>query len=132
MAAARGTPRRTQRERSDATSAELVTAARRLFAADAVKVGLRAIRTGTTRLPPGYAYRTEAGGTRAALGFGVPRDAWITAPIGAFLVEHPSAGPLLIDTGMHPVTAVEPRRNLGRLGAATHDAAVWAQLPARF
>ena len=84
----------------------------------AVKVGLRAIRTGTTRLPPGYAYRTEAGSTRAALGFGVPKETWIAAPIGAFLLEHPVGGPVLVDTGMHPVVAVDPKRNLGRLGAA--------------
>ncbi len=36
---------------------------------------------------------------------------WI--PIPAFLAIHPSAGPLLIDTGFHPSVAVDPTNNLG-------------------
>ncbi len=43
-----------------------------------------------------------------------PRE-WVPAP--AFLVEHPGAGPLLIDTGFHPSVAMVPHENLGRLGA---------------
>ena len=34
----------------------------------------------------------------------------------AFLVEHPSAGPLLVDTGFHPSVAVDPKQAMGRLG----------------
>jgi glyoxylase-like metal-dependent hydrolase (beta-lactamase superfamily II) len=40
-------------------------------------------------------------------------------PIVAFLVEHPSAGPILIDSGLHPSVAVDKKQNLGRLLAAT-------------
>jgi glyoxylase-like metal-dependent hydrolase (beta-lactamase superfamily II) len=36
--------------------------------------------------------------------------------VQAFLVEHPRAGPLLIDTGFHPSVAVDPKQNLGRIG----------------
>jgi N-acyl homoserine lactone hydrolase len=35
----------------------------------------------------------------------------------SFLVEHPSAGAILIDTGFHPSVAVDPKQNLGRFGA---------------
>jgi glyoxylase-like metal-dependent hydrolase (beta-lactamase superfamily II) len=75
---------------------------------------IRLIRTGTVALPPGYVFRD---GWRAGLGLGVPKDARLRVPIGAALIEHPSRGPVLVDTGMHPVVATDPARNLGRLGA---------------
>jgi glyoxylase-like metal-dependent hydrolase (beta-lactamase superfamily II) len=53
---------------------------------------------------------------RKAFGLGVPKDQWLTAPIQCFLVEHPSAGPVLIDTGFHGSVAVRPRSNLGAFG----------------
>jgi N-acyl homoserine lactone hydrolase len=52
---------------------------------------------------------------RRALGLGVGRDGWVPIPIVAFLVEHPSAGPLLIDTGLHLSVAVKPRESFGRI-----------------
>jgi glyoxylase-like metal-dependent hydrolase (beta-lactamase superfamily II) len=52
-----------------------------------------------------------------ALGIGVPRDQYIRVPIVAFLVEHPSAGAFLIDTGFHASAVAQPRQNLGLLGA---------------
>ncbi len=39
-------------------------------------------------------------------------------PVPAFLVHHPTAGPLLIDTGLHPSIASDPDANLGRLAAS--------------
>ncbi len=50
---------------------------------------------------------------RRALGLGMTRSEWLEFPVPAFLVEHPRAGPVLIDTGFHPSVAVEPRKNLG-------------------
>ena len=41
---------------------------------------------------------------------------WIPIPIVAFLLEHPGAGPVLIDTGLHASVAVRPAESLGRLG----------------
>ena len=79
---------------------------------------VRLIRTGLVPLSPGYVYRSEAGNLLEALGRGVPSSAKLWCPIGAVLVEHPARGPILIDTGMHPVVATDPRRNLGRIGAA--------------
>jgi glyoxylase-like metal-dependent hydrolase (beta-lactamase superfamily II) len=53
-------------------------------------------------------------------------------------VEHPGAGPLLIDTGFHASVAVSPRSNLGRLTSTLYrgidmrqEQAVTAQLRAR-
>lgn len=38
-------------------------------------------------------------------------------PVPAFLVRHPSAGAVLVDTGLHPSIATDPRQNFGSLGA---------------
>lgn len=78
---------------------------------------LRPIRTGLIPINPGYVFRSEAGNLLEALGRGVPEDAKLVSPIGAFLIEHPAQGPVLVDTGMHAITATEPRRNLGPIGA---------------
>ena len=53
-------------------------------------------------------------------GFGVPKDQWLTAPIQCFLVEHPGAGPILIDTGFHASVALKPRSNLGMFGTVLY------------
>jgi N-acyl homoserine lactone hydrolase len=36
-------------------------------------------------------------------------------PVPAFLVRHPSAGPILVDTGLHPSIASDGRQNFGAL-----------------
>ncbi|MGN6258279.1 MAG: N-acyl homoserine lactonase family protein [Solirubrobacterales bacterium] len=41
----------------------------------------------------------------------------ITIPIPAFLIRHPSAGAILVDTGLHPSVATDPGANFGSLGA---------------
>ncbi len=40
-----------------------------------------------------------------------------TVPCPAFLIRHPSAGAILIDTGLHASIATDPSENFGRLGA---------------
>lgn len=50
-----------------------------------------------------------------ALGLGTPRSKWWRAPVPAFLITHPVAGPLLVDTGFHPSVAAKPSANLGRI-----------------
>ncbi|HEU4656931.1 MAG TPA: N-acyl homoserine lactonase family protein [Capillimicrobium sp.] len=49
------------------------------------------------------------------------RSTWVPVPIPAFLVDHPTAGAILVDTGLHASVAGDPRDNLGRLGAAMYD-----------
>jgi len=39
-----------------------------------------------------------------------------TIPCPAFLIRHPSAGEILVDTGLHPSIASDPKANFGRLG----------------
>ena len=38
-------------------------------------------------------------------------------PCPAFLITHPDAGPMLVDTGLHPSVAAKPRENMGRAWA---------------
>lgn len=58
--------------------------------------------------------------TLKAFGVGVPTSRLTTIPIPAYLLEHPSAGPVLVDTGMHesvvPGGGRERARNLGPIG----------------
>ena len=74
--------------------------------------------TGTMLLQPGWMHAEEGRlSTLKALGIGVPRKEWIRVPIPAFLIEHPGAETILVDTGFHASVAVRPRENLGRFGA---------------
>jgi glyoxylase-like metal-dependent hydrolase (beta-lactamase superfamily II) len=41
----------------------------------------------------------------------------ITVPVPAFLIRHPTAGAILVDTGLHPSIATDPRQNVGSLAA---------------
>lgn len=56
------------------------------------------------------------------------------SPVPAFLIRHPKAGPILVDTGLHPSIASDPAQNLGRFGnwmykpALAHGDDVSAQL----
>ena len=64
----------------------------------------------TVRIHPintGYIARPEellamSGGTVKALrSLRSPRDEWLKVPAPVFLLEHPGAGPILVDTGLH-------------------------------
>ena len=82
-------------------------------------VRLQPLLTGTSYGPPAYFERPPGRtATLRALGVGVKKSEYLPIPIVAFLVEHPEAGPILIDTGLHPSVAVDSKQNLGRLGAA--------------
>jgi glyoxylase-like metal-dependent hydrolase (beta-lactamase superfamily II) len=53
--------------------------------------------------------------TLRALGFGTPRSDLVDLPIPAYLIQHPVAGPFLVDTGLHPSIGSKPAANLGRI-----------------
>lgn len=66
-----------------------------------------------------------------------PRSKWVPLPMPAFLIEHPEAGPILVDTAFDASVATDRAANFGRAGAALHrprmtaDDAVPGQLRAR-
>ena len=74
---------------------------------------------GTSTWPEAQRHRTDGrlAGLRATgiWGGGEKTD----FPIIAFLVEHPKAGAILIDSGLHPSVAVDKKQNLGRILAST-------------
>ena len=51
------------------------------------------------------------------LGIGTPRSKWLWIPAPAFLITHPTAGPILVDTALHGSVATKPAANLGRVMA---------------
>jgi glyoxylase-like metal-dependent hydrolase (beta-lactamase superfamily II) len=101
-------------------------------------VRVHPLLTGSMLGPPAFFLREEGRFAKLrALGLGVPQENWIRLPIPAFLVEHPGAGPVLVDTGFHPSVASDPKQSL-RIGARLYkgiemdaDQAVPAQLRAR-
>jgi N-acyl homoserine lactone hydrolase len=66
-----------------------------------------------------------------AMGWGVPRSEWLSLPVPAFLVRHPGVGPVLVDTGLHPSVASDPRDNLGRIGARIYELEQGRDVPAQ-
>jgi N-acyl homoserine lactone hydrolase len=85
---------------------------------DGATVRLHPLLSATTGPPRGFFLREEGrlAGARA-LGIFGSADGRAEIPIPAFLIEHPSAGRILVDTGLHPSVAVDPKENLGRLNA---------------
>lgn len=72
----------------------------------------------TGEMPGAPEWFEFSGGRRnklRAYGIGVSRDDFLRLPVPAFLVEHPGVGVILIDTGLHPSVAVDPKQNFGRL-----------------
>lgn len=78
-------------------------------------VRLRPLLAAELRAPPGWF--DSPGGRFAMPRVLVSRQARVWAPVPGFLVEHPGAGHLLIDTGLHPSVGMEPSESLGSLGA---------------
>ena len=77
-------------------------------------VELEIIVTAQLPMPEAYTFRPEGGNavTRlaAVLRPGAPT---VMSQCLAFIVRHPSAGVILIDTGFHPDASTDPRRDFG-------------------
>ena len=84
-------------------------------------VAVEPYRGGEGLTPPALMETTSHGrvAQARALGIGVPRSRWNWVPFPAFLIHHPKAGPVLVDTALHPSVDAKPAANLGRLFAAS-------------
>ncbi len=100
---------------------------------------LHPLRCGEILAPPGLLER-PSGPARKLRGLGFAsrsRRDWPWLPVPAFLVEHPNAGAILVDTGLHPSVAIDPSQSFGRLGGRLYtfrfeaEQSVPAQLRAR-
>ena len=74
-------------------------------------VKVHPLTTGTTMYPVDALFTT--GGRLAFLHFLGFRSERVEIPIPCFLLEHPTAGPLLVDTGHHASMAVDPKGSYG-------------------
>jgi N-acyl homoserine lactone hydrolase len=84
-------------------------------------IRLHPLPAGQFRAPPEHLHREEGRfSALKALGIGVREGDFVNVPVGSFLIDHPGAGAILVDTGMHPSVAVDPRANFGRLVARAY------------
>ena len=102
-------------------------------------VRVHPILTGELHAPPAHTDRPSGRTARLnvlgqLLG---PRGGWQWLPVPAYLVEHPRAGAILIDTGLHSSCVEEVSANMGRAGRLlyqvrmTPEQALREALPAR-
>ncbi len=78
-------------------------------------VRVHPLLTGEIRMPPGGISRpTGPAAELRGLGLLTPRSRSTWVPVPAFLVEHPTAGAILVDSGLHESVATDPSANLGR------------------
>jgi glyoxylase-like metal-dependent hydrolase (beta-lactamase superfamily II) len=78
-------------------------------------VRVHPLRTAQMKAMPDFYSRPRGPlGTLRGFGLHIPRSRWFWVPIPAFLVEHPQAGPILVDTGLHELTATDVGAALGR------------------
>jgi N-acyl homoserine lactone hydrolase len=82
-------------------------------------VAVTPMRTGEILAPPHF-WQRPSGPLSTLRGSGIltPRSKWIGVPIPCFLVEHPTVGPFLIDTGLHRAAGESVRRAYGNRAAA--------------
>ena len=71
-------------------------------------VAVEPLDTGWFEVPPAFLESAGRLATLRMLGIGTPRSSWWTIPVPSFLVHHPSAGPFLVDTGLHPSVTAKP------------------------
>jgi N-acyl homoserine lactone hydrolase len=80
---------------------------------NATGVELDVIVTAKVSMPYGYVYRTQGNPARRILSGISPFGGMLDAPCIAFVVRHPAAGTILIDTGMHRDAREDPSRDFG-------------------
>ena len=79
---------------------------------DGATVALHPMICAEMATPPEFMAMSD-GRFRAVRSMFSNRADWPKVPIVAFLIEHPSVGRILVDTGFHPSVAVNPKENLG-------------------
>jgi glyoxylase-like metal-dependent hydrolase (beta-lactamase superfamily II) len=78
-------------------------------------VRVHPLRTGEMLAMPRFLDRPPGRlGMLRGSGLLTPRSRWTPVPIPCFLVEHPGAGPILLDTGLPPAAAHDVGAALGR------------------
>jgi N-acyl homoserine lactone hydrolase len=99
---------------------------------DGASVVIEPLQAGTAVFP-GPFFENEGGlfAAKRALGIGTPRSEYWRLPVPAFLIRHPSAGAILVDTGLHASVARNPRDNMGRMAASYFELEEGEDVPSR-
>jgi N-acyl homoserine lactone hydrolase len=79
---------------------------------DGATVRVHPINTGYIHGPEELMAMTGSRG-KALRSLRSPRETWLKVPVPVFLLEHPGAGLILVDTGLHASVAVDPKQNMG-------------------
>jgi len=78
-----------------------------------VTVEVEVLVTAEVPTPMGYVFRAEGNRLRHLAAGLRPGGATILSPCLAYVVRHPTAGTILVDTGLHPDAAMDLRRDFG-------------------
>jgi N-acyl homoserine lactone hydrolase len=97
-------------------------------------VRVRPLLSGEIMAPPAW-FRRPAGFAGPLRGMLARRSSWIALPIPAFLIDHPTAGSILVDTGLHASVPGNASDSLGPVAKLLHirmapEQAIPAQLEA--
>lgn len=85
-------------------------------------VTLKPLLCGEMLAPPGFLHREDGvRGKLRGLGLGVDKEEQVWIPLPVFLIEHPNAGKVLVDTGPPVAAAHDVKAAFGRLGAAIYN-----------
>jgi N-acyl homoserine lactone hydrolase len=83
-------------------------------------VRVHPLRTADIMSPPRF-YDRPGGPGGSFRGLVAPKSRFFPLTIPAFLIEHPAAGPILVDSGLHEQAASDARGALGRRGGLLYD-----------
>jgi glyoxylase-like metal-dependent hydrolase (beta-lactamase superfamily II) len=78
-------------------------------------VAVEPLLTGTMAAPMAFIESASSFPTLRMMGVGTKRSNFVDLPIPVYLIHHPTAGPFLIDTGLHSSIGSQPAENLGRI-----------------
>lgn len=87
---------------------------------DGATVRVHPMHAGAVNSPPDFLGR-PSGPLAIPRALAARRSRWSPVVVPTFLIEHPSAGLVLVDTGFDRSVATDKKQNLGRLGAAFYD-----------
>lgn len=87
---------------------------------DGASVRVRPLLGAEIMAPPAF-WSRPSGPLWLPRAFLARKSGWLPVPIPAFLIDHPSAGPILVDCALHASVASDPKDSLGRLGAALYS-----------
>jgi glyoxylase-like metal-dependent hydrolase (beta-lactamase superfamily II) len=77
-------------------------------------VRVHPLRCGEVMMPPSALDRPKGRFAQQRAMLGTKRSNWIGVPVPVFLVEHPTAGRILVDTGFHASVQDRAHSSLGR------------------